>query len=101
MAEDIYAEAVALWGVEAQLSKAVEEAAELISAIQHWRSDRIHDHDFASEIADMEIMCKQLRLIVGEHHVEVCRGYKQRRLRTLIDDAAARRASMPDWVAPR
>ena len=100
MADAVYHDAARVFPLPERLDKAVEEAAELISAVQHWRGNRITDVDLADEIADTEIMCQHLRLVVGDGLVEVRRGIKQRRLRRMVEDAVAR-LDRPDWVAPR
>lgn len=99
--EGIYVEAARVFSLETRLGKAIEEAAELISAIQHWRDNRISDVELADEIADMEIMCRHLRLVVGEGMVDVRRGIKQRRLRQLVDFAAVAIDQKQDWVVPQ
>ena len=51
----IYLAALSKWGHSSQINMAVEEAAELIQAIQHHRRGRCTNEDVAGEIANMTI----------------------------------------------
>ena len=68
--EGIFRTALAKWGHTTQIDMAVEEAAELIQALQHHRRCRCTNEDVAGEIADMTIMCGQMRLIFGADLVD-------------------------------
>jgi NTP pyrophosphatase (non-canonical NTP hydrolase) len=68
--EAIYRAAIGKWGIFAQLDMAIEEAAELTQALMHLRRRRCTEADVANEIADMTIMCGQLRLIFGAEVVD-------------------------------
>lgn len=64
----IYQECLKQWGMDAQVNMAVEEMAELISALQHYRRLRQWGHsatveDIADEVADVEIMMEQLKFM--------------------------------------
>ena len=66
----IYQEALNQWGMDAQINMAIEEMAELISALQHYRRLEKWEHhatldDVTDEIADVEIMIQQLKLMFG------------------------------------
>jgi len=63
---EIYREAIKQWGVDAQIDMAIEEMAELISALQHHRRREERQHiatinEVIDEIADVEIMMEQLK----------------------------------------
>lgn len=58
---DILIAAVKTFGGRAQEEVAVEECAELIQAITHKHRGRAHN--IAEEIADVEIMLQQLKII--------------------------------------
>lgn len=67
---EIYKGAVEKWGMDAQVNMAIEEMAELISALQHYRRQETWGHkatidDIADEVADVEIMMEQLRFMFG------------------------------------
>lgn len=70
--DNIYRKAVKLWGVDSELGMAVEECAELIVAIQHtFRTTRHFElSTLIEEIADVLIVCNQLRYIVGSNNVD-------------------------------
>jgi len=55
--------AISLWGKNAQIDIAIEELSELITAIQHFRRGKASRESVLSEIADVEIMCQQLKTI--------------------------------------
>lgn len=85
MSEDkLCGEALALWGPLAQMGVAMEECAELIVAINQLLRGRVEHDAVAEEVADVEIMCKQLRLIVGNELVDTAKEKKLVRLRDRI-----------------
>jgi NTP pyrophosphatase (non-canonical NTP hydrolase) len=67
------------FGEIAQEKMAIEECSELIQAICHKHRGR--EHNIAEEIADVEIMLEQLKIINGCHkEVEQIHKNKIRRL---------------------
>lgn len=66
-ASEIYKTAINHWGNDMQINQAVEEMAELIQAINKMRQQPSPDHldNVDEEIADVEIMLDQLKLIYG------------------------------------
>ena len=87
----IYRECVKQWGMEAQLNMAVEETAELISALQHYRRLRQWGHpatieDIADEIADVEIMTDQLKFMfdIDSEHLLQIKEKKLNRVKELL-----------------
>lgn len=83
---DLYARAIATWGERAQTDIAVEELAEAIVAIQHWRRKRCNATFVAQEIADVLIVAEQMRLIVGADAVDAAKVEKLARLQRRLDD---------------
>lgn len=63
--KQIFELAIKVNGEEAQEEVAMEECAELIQAITHKHRGR--DHNIAEEIADVEIMLEQLKIINNCH----------------------------------
>jgi NTP pyrophosphatase (non-canonical NTP hydrolase) len=59
--EQILKSAIKTFGERNQEEMAVEECAELIQAINHKHRGR--EHNIAEEIADVEIMLEQLKII--------------------------------------
>ena len=77
----LYREAVVKWGIYSQTNMAIEECAELIVAIRHSSRNKATMLDIATEVAGVEIMCGQLREIVGNEIVTQCKKEKLIRLR--------------------
>lgn len=79
--KEILALAVKTWGDDAQSKMVLEEMAELQKEIcKNWRGKENRDQ-IADEIADVEIMLAQLKMIHGiEELVEVHRKMKLARL---------------------
>ena len=78
--EEIYQTALSKWGMDSQLDMMVEECAELINAIQKFRRNRIGSSDVVGEIADVEIMAGQMRVIFGTDIVDMEKALKLKRL---------------------
>ena len=76
---EIYNIAIALYGGAEQEVVAIEECSELIQAISHKHRGR--PHNIAEEIADVEIMLEQLKIINDcAETVEQLKRYKIERL---------------------
>ena len=78
--EPIYLQAIAEYGETAQADQTIEECAELIVALRRRLRDRNDDSDVAEEIADVLIMCGQMRLVYGPALVDAMIQKKLRRL---------------------
>lgn len=86
----IYEEAIALWGVGAQLEMLNEESTELALAVRKFirvKDDKRFD-DMAQEVADAEIMMGQLRTMFPEitKRIDEWKKVKLERLRERIDN---------------
>jgi NTP pyrophosphatase (non-canonical NTP hydrolase) len=81
---DIYAKAILFFGIESQFEKAEEELAELLLALKHFRSGKCEARSVASEIADVEIMCVQLRILIGNELVDKEKQVKLERLERMM-----------------
>jgi len=75
----LYALALSRWGTESQWRMLQEECAELIAAINQMERCRVPIEDVAEELADVEIMLGQARLMVGDL-VDVAKQKKLKRL---------------------
>lgn len=64
----ILQQAIDHYGVEHQLNKVQEELGELITAISKWRNDKGTVIDLIDEMADLEIMYKQLAIILKDYY---------------------------------
>jgi hypothetical protein len=101
---EILQQAIKQYGVPNQLNQTIEEAAELIQAINKARrhqlvteseiikpaylvstKDCIVFGNLVSEIADMKIMLDQLTLLIGYDRVEFAKERKLLRLKTRLD----------------
>jgi hypothetical protein len=68
-ANEIYAHAVDLWGIDSQVDIALEELAECslaTSKLFKRQYTKTRFHDLASEIADVRIVLEQLQFILRE-----------------------------------
>ena len=77
--------AVHHYGAEHQKKKAIEEMGELITAISREQDGRATTEQVITEIADVQIMMRQLALIYGIDAVAKGIDRKQRRLLRRID----------------
>lgn len=84
--DELYKKAVEKWGVNAQINMLVEEMAELTKAIcKLSREDRpafnsMRKNSIEEEIADVEIMLGQMRIIFDSSNID---GYKNKKLQRL------------------
>ena len=77
--------AVHHYGAEHQKKKAIEEMGELITAISREQDGRATPEQVITEIADVQIMMRQLALIYGIDAVAKEIDRKQRRLLRRMD----------------
>jgi NTP pyrophosphatase (non-canonical NTP hydrolase) len=82
---EIYRAALAKWGEEAQFDQAVEECAELIAALKHYKRDKVGCQQIVDELADVALMVGQLSFMLGEERVEQAIEAKLVKLRALLD----------------
>jgi hypothetical protein len=61
--DDVFKKALEVWGKEEQFWMMVEEAGELITAINQVRRGRIDPLNMMEEVVDVAIVAKQLRFI--------------------------------------
>lgn len=86
--EELYRKAIHLWGVHAQLAMLQEECAEAIVAVNKcFRNKEGSAADLAEEIADVEIMCEQARIVVGSDRIDAAKERKISRLKERITSA--------------
>jgi len=68
--EEIYQATLDKWGEDAQYDQAVEECAELIAALKHFRRGKIDRNTLIAELADVTLMIGQLTWMFGSDEVE-------------------------------
>lgn len=81
--------ALVMWGSEQQLRKLQEECCELGAAVNHFFSTRRSLHEteaeIIGEIADVEILLQQARIMFGDERIDVAILKKLVRLQEMID----------------
>ena len=78
--DPIYRAAIRHYGEVGQMRKALEELAELSVALHHWLDGKGNPVDVLEEIADVEVMCGQLRIVFGSDKVDSAKRMKLDRL---------------------
>jgi NTP pyrophosphatase (non-canonical NTP hydrolase) len=68
--DSVYRATLDKWGEEAQYDQAVEECAELIAALKHFKRDKIGRAQVIEELADVSLMVGQLSFMFGEELVQ-------------------------------
>lgn len=68
--DEIYRTTIEKWGAEAQYDQAVEECAELIAVLKHFRRGKAGEEEVVSELADVALMLGQLTYMFGREKVE-------------------------------
>ena len=86
---ELYKRVYKRWGLSLEIDMIVEECAELIVAISHWKRGRAQEGAIAEEIADVEIMCEQLRYIFGNEEIDAWKKVKLTRLEERIKQIEA------------
>ena len=75
-------DSIAFHGGNRQISKTIEELAELIVAVQHYEDDMRHEEqkidNVISEIADVLIMLPQLAAVMGIWHGDIESAIKRK-----------------------
>ncbi len=83
----IYRAALEKWGEEAQFDQAVEECAELIIALKHFRRNRADRQQIINELADVALIVGQLSYMLGEKQVDRAIQVKIDKLKKLLEAA--------------
>ncbi len=82
--EKLYQTTLEKWGEEAQYDQTVEECAELIAALKHYRRGKIDQQAVIDELADVTLMIGQLTWMFGEQNVEKAIREKRQKLDKLL-----------------
>ena len=85
--EQIYQATIDKWGKEAQYDQAVEECAELIAALKHYRRGKIDKQAVIAELADVTLMLGQLSWMFGQADVNEAIQQKLNKLEKLMQDS--------------
>ena len=82
--EELYRASLAKWGADGQYDQAVEECAELITALKHHRRGKSDDAAVIAELADVTLMVGQLTWMFGEENVRRAVAEKRAKLERLL-----------------
>jgi NTP pyrophosphatase (non-canonical NTP hydrolase) len=83
--QQTYQKTISKWGDEAQYDQMVEECAELIAALKHFRRGKISQEVVIDELADVTLMLGQLTWMFGTKQVEEAVQKKLQKLNKLLD----------------
>lgn len=75
---NLYEKIIATYGQDHQILKAIEELTELSLALQHFVERNDTQGNVCEEIADVEIMLKQLRILFNETLINEIKELKKR-----------------------
>lgn len=81
---EVYRKTLAKWGVDAQYDQAVEECAELIAVLKHFRRGKADAERVIEELADVWLMVGQLTFMFGEDKVRQAVAAKLTKLEDLL-----------------
>ncbi|PLX87110.1 MAG: antitoxin [Desulfuromonas sp.] len=84
----VYRATLEKWGEDAQCDQAVEECAELIAALKHYRRKKIDKQAVIDELADVTLMIGQLTWMFGANEVEQAVQDKLKKLDILLKSEA-------------
>ena len=82
---ELYKEAIAKWGEDAQVNMLNEECGELITAVAQFRRGRTSHHDVMTELADVSIMVEQLATMMNFEDYEKEKDRKLQRLKERVE----------------
>jgi len=88
--DEIYRATLAKWGAEAQYDQAIEECAELITALKHLKRGKADEQKVVAELADVYLMVGQLSYMFGPDKLEQAVATKLEKLAKLLGDAEGR-----------
>lgn len=82
--ENLYKATIKRWGIDAQYDQAIEECAELIAALKHFKRGKISREAVIDELADATLMLGQLRWMFGNDQVDAAIDKKLKKLNQLM-----------------
>ena len=82
--ENLYQATIERWGIDAQYDQAIEECAELIAALKHYKRGKISREAVIDELADATLMLGQLRWMFGNDQVDAAIDKKLKKLNQLM-----------------
>ncbi len=85
--DKIYQKTINKWGEEAQYDQTVEECAELIAALKHFKRGKASSQTVIDELADVTLMLGQLRWMFGAERIEAAVEKKLEKLNALLESS--------------
>ena len=82
---ELYGATLAKWGEEAQYDQAIEECAELIASLKHYKRGKIGTEEVISELADVTLMVGQLTWMLGADKLDLAISEKILKLKKLLE----------------
>ena len=84
---ELYLKAIYFWGEQFQIDMMIEECAELTkSLLKRRRSNNLNANaHIEEEIADVEIMLEQMKLIFNADNIQLLKEEKIKRLKKLLN----------------
>jgi len=83
---ELYQATLKKWGDEAQYDQAIEECAELIAALKHFKRGKVDETVIISELADVTLMIGQLTWMFGAEKIDQAISEKLKKLKILLED---------------
>lgn len=80
----LYRATLEKWGTEGQYDQAIEECAELIAALKHFKRGKADAEAVIAELADVSLMVGQLSYMFGEEKVQAAVQEKLAKLDRLL-----------------
>lgn len=93
---EVYEQAIVKFGKPSQIEMLIEELAELQLALQKFKRDPSPEKAFhvCDEMADVEIMLEQNKLIFSEEQIKERKEFKLNRLRETLSNSMYSKYSM-------
>lgn len=82
--KEVLKEAIEHWGSGMQIMMLFEEMGELQTALTHYMRNRIEAPSVEEEIADVQVMLNQMKIIFDEENIQLIYEEKLRRLDNMI-----------------
>ena len=81
---ELYQATLDKWGEEAQYDQAIEECAELIASLKHYKRGKVGEADIIDELADVTLMIGQLSWMFGVEKIDQAIEQKLIKLKGLL-----------------
>jgi len=70
--EEVYKDALEIWGINHQILLLSEECGEVITALNHLKRGRINTESLLEEFADVDVVSDQLIQYYGKEKIDPC-----------------------------